>query len=79
MQAADWTLVWLHEGVIVKMKEDNCFAVFKTPDQAVMASLDLVSVSETVRKDEGLHLRLCCGIEYGQILYLEERISLECR
>ena len=56
----------------MKMEADNCFAVFDTPDQAVMAALDLVSASETICRDEGLDLRLCCGIEHGEILYLEE-------
>ncbi len=72
MQAAARPLVWLYEGDIAKMEADNCFAVFDTPDQAVMAALDLVSASETIRRDEGLDLRLCCGIEHGEILYLEE-------
>jgi len=72
MQAAARPLVWLYEGDIVKMEADNSFAVFDTPDQAVMAALDLVSASETIREDEGLDLRLCCGIEHGEILYLEE-------
>ena len=48
----------------MKMEADNCFAVFDTPDQAVVAGLDLVSASETIRKYEGLDLRLCCGIEH---------------
>lgn len=73
IQAAARPLVWLYEGVIVKMEADNFFAVFDTPDQAVMAAIDLVSASETIRKDEGLDIRLCCGIEHGEILYLEEK------
>ena len=72
MQATARPLVWLYEGDIAKMEADNCFAVFDTPDQAVMAALDLVSASETIRRDEGLDLRLCCGIEHGEILHLEE-------
>lgn len=72
MQAAARPLVWLYEGDVVKMEADNFFAVFDTPDQAVMAALDLVSASKTIRQDEGLDLRLCCGIEHGKILYLED-------
>lgn len=72
MQAAARPLVWLHEGDIAKMEADNCFAVFNTPDQAVMAALDLINAAETIRRDEGLNLQLCCGIEHGEILYLEE-------
>ncbi|MGZ0187252.1 MAG: adenylate/guanylate cyclase domain-containing protein [Alphaproteobacteria bacterium] len=71
MQAAARPIVWMHEGEIVKMEADNCFAVFKDPEEAAAAAFELVAASKSIRALEKIDLEICCGIETGRILYLK--------
>ncbi len=73
MQAAVRPIVWMHEGEIVKMEADNCFAFFPSADGAVKAALELVDASRTIRAAEHIPLEVCCGIESGRLLYLKEK------
>lgn len=72
MQAAALPIIWDHAGEVVKMEADNCFAVFKKPENAARAAGALVAASKQIQKLEKIELQLCCGLEWGRILYLKD-------
>ncbi len=57
-------------GIVVKFEADNCFAVFKTPAQAVAASLEIhhdLEVANLTTPDES-DVFVSIGIGHGKIL-----------
>lgn len=72
MQTAAQPIIWSHDGEIVKMEADNCFAVFEDPEDAARAALELVAASNSIQQSEKVDLEMCCGLEHGEILYLKE-------
>jgi len=72
MQAAALPVIWDNDGEVVKMEADNCFAVFERAESAALAAQALIRASQQIRKLDGLELEMCCGIEWGEILYLKE-------
>lgn len=72
MQAAARPIVWAHQGEIVKMEADNCFAVFPEPADAAAAALELIDAAQNIQAVESVDLEMCCGMECGEILYLRE-------
>lgn len=57
-------------GIVVKYEADNCFAIFKTPDQAVQAALDIhhdLGVANIATADES-DVHVAIGIGHGRIL-----------
>lgn len=72
MQAAALPIIWSHDGEVVKMEADNCFAVFERPENAVRAAKALVQASKHIQQLEGIELQMCCGLEWGEILYQKD-------
>lgn len=72
MQAAALPVIWDNDGEVVKMEADNCFAVFERAENASHAAQALVRASRQIRRHESLDMELCCGIEWGEILYQKE-------
>ena len=73
MQTAANPIVWSHQGEVVKMEADNCFAVFDSPIDAARAALELVEAGKSIRARENIDTRFCCGLEFGEILYIPEQ------
>jgi class 3 adenylate cyclase len=57
-------------GTIVKFEADNCFAVFKNPDQALAASLDIHHDLEVANlaTDDDSDVYVSIGIGFGPVL-----------
>lgn len=72
MQAAALPVIWDNDGEVVKTEADNCFAVFDRPENAASAAVALVRAARQIRRHEDLELEMCCGIEWGEILYQKE-------
>jgi len=59
-----------HGGLVIKFEADNCFAVFKTADDAVSAALEInhdLDISNLTTPDES-DVHVCIGIGYGPTL-----------
>ncbi|MFZ2803672.1 MAG: adenylate/guanylate cyclase domain-containing protein, partial [Patescibacteria group bacterium] len=54
-------------GLVIKFEADNCFAVFKNPDDAVAAALQInhdLEIANLATPDES-DVHVCIGIGYG--------------
>ena len=72
MQTAARPIVVMHGGEIVKMEADNCFAVFDRAEEAALAAFELIDASHAIVEFEAMDLRVCCGLEIGEILLLPD-------
>ena len=74
MQITSKPIIESYQGSIIKFEADNCFAVFPEPAHAIQASIDLnhaFSSENTLTPDE-LDIRISIGIDYGEILIIDE-------
>ena len=63
-----------HGGDVIKFEADNCYAVFSNTASAIQASIDLnhaFSASNILAPEE-LDINISIGIDYGNILIIEE-------
>ena len=63
-----------HDGDVIKFEADNCYAVFSNTASAIQASIDLnhaFSASNILAPEE-LDINISIGIDYGNILIIEE-------
>ena len=70
MQLTSQPIVESYGGEVVKFEADNCFAIFKTPGDAIRASISLhpaMDSANLLTPDE-LDIRLSCGIDHGECL-----------
>jgi class 3 adenylate cyclase len=63
-------IVAANNGRLLKCEADNCYAFFKTPDEAIQASFDInAALFESNRSFElDEHIFLSVGIDYGRVL-----------
>ena len=65
-------IIAANNGKLLKCEADNCYAFFKTPDDAIQASFDInAALFESNRAYElDEHIFLSVGIDYGRILLI---------
>ena len=65
----------LDAPTLVKFEADNCFATFVDVRDAVRAAIALNQAFARANFDtpEDLDIRICCGIDFGKILLIEQR------
>lgn len=67
-------IVAANNGKLLKCEADNCYAFFKTPDDAIRASFEinaaLFESNRTFELDE--HIFLSVGIDYGRVLLIDD-------
>ena len=64
----------LFSGTLIKFEADNCFAVFPDAASAIHASIDLnhAFTSENILTPNELDINISIGIDYGEILIVDE-------
>jgi class 3 adenylate cyclase len=74
MQLTAQPIIESHGGVVVKFEADNCFAMFPDPLGAIRASvaLNLAFGASNVLTPPELDIRISCGIDFGDILCVDE-------
>lgn len=57
-------------GILLKFDADNCYAFFKTTDEAIQASFDVNAAIFAANEDFGIaeQIYLSVGIDYGRLL-----------
>ena len=75
MQIISGPIVEQFGGTVIKYEADNCFAWFKTSDQAIDAAIAMnIAVDATNRTTpDELDIQLSCGIDYGDFLALGDQ------
>lgn len=72
MQTAARPIMSEHYGQVVKMEADNCFVAFDDAEEAARAAFRLIAASHAIQEFDAMDLRVCCGLEVGEILLLPE-------
>jgi class 3 adenylate cyclase len=74
MQLTAQPIIESHGGVVVKFEADNCFAMFPDTLAAIRASiaLNLAFGASNVLTPAELDIRISCGIDFGDILCVDE-------
>lgn len=72
MQLAVAPVITRHGGEVVKFEADNCFAVFDTPLQAVLAARDIHATFATEDHPED-EIRVAIGIDVGRVLLVDDQ------
>ena len=75
MQQTARPIIHAFSGVILKFEADNAFAMFPDVHEAVSAALQLNAAFATANDDtpDELDIRIACGIDFGEILVVDER------
>lgn len=74
MQLTTEPIVKSYGGTMIKYEADNCFAVLPDPLSAVNAAITMqhaFTASNLLTSDD-LDISIACGIDYGQLLILEQ-------
>lgn len=73
MQETTRPVVVANGGSIIKYEADNGFAVFPDPDSGVRAAIAMNAALklENARQPDEFHIRIACGLDHGNILFLE--------
>ena len=68
-------IIAANNGRLLKCEADNCYAFFKTPDEAIRASFDInAALFESNRAFElDEHIFLSVGIDYGRVLLVGDK------
>lgn len=74
MQLTTEPIVKSYGGTMIKYEADNCFAVFPDPLSAVNAAIAMqhAFASSNLVTSDDLDIHISCGIDYGQLLVLEQ-------
>lgn len=70
MQLTSKPIIESYGGTLVKFEADNAFAIFKTPGDAIRASiaLHLAMDSANLLTPDELDIHLSCGIDHGECI-----------
>lgn len=68
-------IVTANNGKLLKCEADNCYAFFKTPDDAIRASFDINATLFAANREFELdeHIFLSVGIDYGRVLLIGDQ------
>ncbi len=63
-----------HDGLVLKVEGDSFLVIFKNPNKALKASIDMQKILKSYNeyKDEEEQVLLCVGLGYGKILKIGE-------
>lgn len=63
-----------NNGTLLKCDADNCYAFFKTPDDAINASFDISAALYELNDSFGMaeQIFLSMGIDYGRVLLIDD-------
>jgi len=63
-----------NNGTLLKCDADNCYAFFKTPDDAINASFDISAALYELNDSYGMaeQIFLSMGIDYGRVLLIDD-------
>ena len=68
-------IVAANNGKLLKCEADNCYAFFKTPDDAIRASFEINAALFAANREFELdeHIFLSVGIDYGRVLLIGDQ------
>ena len=75
MQLTVKPIIESYNGSVVKFEADNCFAIFPHTLAAIRASITMNSTfdASNALNPEDLDIRISCGIDYGEILLVDNK------
>ena len=63
-------IIYVYDGIVIKVEGDSMMIIFRTPDKAVKCGLKMQAVCKEYNKNRNDtdHITLCLGIGYGKVL-----------